>query len=327
PNWITYERIGTNGNSPICQMSIAEMQDYLDQSPSTASPPQPSASWGALRHHMYHGAVYHAHLMRGAARYPNYQPHRGVSVTSEAKAAAQSLLARPLAMLERAWKMHRLRRQPYRNHVVLCQLAHDSSLRAHGPFHTDGEFFETVIMAFAEGSTAKDRLIFKAHPLEDNFGEMRQSVASLARDYDLPPERVICLPGGRLAPLLDIATTAITVTSTAAMQALWRGLPLYCFGHTIYDKPGLTFEGNLQDFFTKAAPPDAQAFDILRRFLLAGCQLPGGFYTPKGRKQTIARLVPLMLRKRPIYDLDVAVTDLHFGPRLIASQNSPHVPR
>jgi capsular polysaccharide export protein len=66
--------------------------------------------------------------------------------------------------------------------------------------------------------------------------------------------------GGKLAPLLDSASSAVTVNSTSAQQALWRGLPLKCFGAAVYDKPEFVSEQPLAEFFRSPKPPDSAAY-------------------------------------------------------------------
>ncbi|MGE4325579.1 MAG: capsule biosynthesis protein CapA, partial [Pseudodonghicola sp.] len=51
PYWITYERGGSNGNSRLMDMTIAEMQSALALSDMEA--PLPPASWGDMRQHVF----------------------------------------------------------------------------------------------------------------------------------------------------------------------------------------------------------------------------------------------------------------------------------
>jgi capsular polysaccharide export protein len=109
---------------------------------------------------------------------------------------------------------------------------------------------DAVIDGFATGAPAHHHLVFKAHPLEDGPhpaagryppGRPRRNIA----------DRVHFVRGGKLAPLLDSARSAVTVNSTAAQQALWRGLPLKCFGRAVYDKPEFVSAQPLAEFFAR----------------------------------------------------------------------------
>jgi capsular polysaccharide export protein len=99
-------------------------------------------------------------------------------------------------------------------------------------------------------------------------------------------DRVHFVRGGKLAPLLDSASSAVTVNSTSAQQALWRGLPLKCFGAAVYDKPEFVSDQPLADFFRSPKPPDSAAYRLFRHYLLRTSQLPGSFYSARGRRRS-----------------------------------------
>ena len=109
--------------------------------------------------------------------------------------------------------------------------------------------------------------------------------------------------GGKLAYLLQAARSAVTVNSTSAHQALWRGLPVRSFGISVYDKPGLVSHQPLDAFFADPMPPDPGAYAIYRQFLLETSQIPGGFYSAKGRAQLFRQVVDRMLSPNAPYDL------------------------
>jgi capsular polysaccharide export protein len=100
---------------------------------------------------------------------------------------------------------------------------------------------------------------------------------------------------GKLAQLLNDARTAVTVNSTAGQQVLWRGIPLKVFGRAVYAKPEFVSEQSLPEFFQTATRPDNRAYKDFRRYLLETSQLPGGFYSARGRRQLMRQVVDMML--------------------------------
>ena len=107
---------------------------------------------------------------------------------------------------------------------------------------------------------------------------------------------------GKLAQLLNDARTAVTVNSTAAQQVLWRGIPLKVFGDAVYAKPEFVSEQPLTEFFATPGRPDNRAYKDYRRFLLETSQLPGGFYSARGRRQLLRQVVDMMLAEDDPYD-------------------------
>ncbi|MGR3320800.1 MAG: capsule biosynthesis protein [Pseudooceanicola sp.] len=299
PYWVTYERGGSNGNSRLMRMSVAEMRHALEQSDmDTALPP---ARWGDMRHHVFYGALYHWFVMFLNRGYANFRPHRDMPVTREFQLYLRRLLLMPLQAAERGIASLRVRHGGFPYHLVLLQLEHDSSFQKHSPFSSVTEFLDLVLKGFAEGAPRHHHLVFKAHPLEDGRAPIRRTIRDLTARYGLRG-RVHYVRGGKLARLLDDARGAVTVNSTAAQQVLFRGIPLKVFGHAVYDKPEFVSTQPLPDFFAGASRPDRKAFQDYRRFLLETSQVAGGFYSARARRQLLRQVIDMMLAAEDPYD-------------------------
>ena len=299
PYWATYERGGSNGNSRLMRITLEQMRTALSH--TADAPLVPPDRWGDLRQHMIHGALYHWHVMFRNHSFPNYRPHRDQSVQEEFKLQLLRLLRRPRHMLERWIATNRVRNGGWPYHVVLLQLEHDASFRAFSDFSSQTQFVEMVVEGFAKGAPAHHRLIFKAHPLEDGRAPIEATLKACAKRHGIS-DRVSYVRGGKLAALLKSARSAVTVNSTAAHQALWRGIPVRSFGTSVYDKPGLVSSQPLPAFFADPQSPDPEAHSVYRRFLLETSQIPGGFYSAKGRAQLLRQVVDLMLSANDPYE-------------------------
>ena len=299
PYWVTYERGGSNGNSRLMKLGVADMQRALRLSDmETHLPP---SHWGDMRQHVFYGALYHWFLMFPNAAYAHYRPHRALSVRQEFRLHLRRLLFMPISALERIVSTARIRRGGFPYHLALLQLEHDSAFQSHSPFSTMIEFLELVLGGFARGAPGHHHLVFKAHPLEDGRVDLRGSVMRRARELGLAG-RVHFVRGGKLAQLLGEARSAITVNSTAGQQVLWRGIPLKVFGDAVYAKPEFVSDQPLGDFFAAAARKDTRAYKDYRRFLLETSQLPGGYYSSGGRRQLLRQVVDMMLSPHDPYD-------------------------
>ena len=115
-------------------------------------------------------------------------------------------------------------------------------------------------------------------------------------------QRVHFVRGGKLAGLLNHARTAVTVNSTAAQQALWRGLPLKTFGAAVYAKPEFVSIQSLPEFFANPSRPDSRAYRDYRHYLLETSQITGGFYSALGRRAVLRQIVDMMLQADDPYD-------------------------
>lgn len=298
PWWVTYERGGSNGNSRLMSLNVEDMQQALEHS-DTQSPPPPS-HWGDMRQHIFYGALYHWFVLFLNRRYQNFRPHRELPVSKEFRLYFKRLALMPFHRIQRGWSTGLVRKSPHPYHLVLLQLGHDSSVQAHSDYSGMSAFLEQMITGFAKGAPGHHRLVIKEHPLENHREPLRRRVRQMARALGIE-DRVHYVPGGKLAKLLDEANSAVTINSTAGQQVLWRGIPLRIFGKSVYDKPEFVSHQAIEDFYANPDMPDAKAYRIYRQFLLETSQVPGGFYSRRGRRQLLRRAADMMLRANDPY--------------------------
>ncbi|MGR3343286.1 MAG: capsule biosynthesis protein [Paracoccaceae bacterium] len=299
PFWVTYERGGSNGNSRLMQMSVVEMQCGMSRADADVTPAPDH--WGDMKHHIFYGALYHAFLLVLNRRYKGFQRHRSIPVTREFRLYLNRLMLMPWHWAERVLATWRIKWGGFPYHLALLQLEHDASFQAHSSFADMREFLRLVIEGFAGGAPSHHHLVFKAHPLEDGRAPLQRDIRALATQYAVSA-RVHFVRGGKLARLLDQACSAVTVNSTSAQQALLRGLPLKAFGAAVYGKAEFISEQPLADFFANPSRPDADAYRAYRLFLLETSQIAGGFYSARGRRQVLRRVIDMMLRTEDPYE-------------------------
>ncbi|MEX0327365.1 MAG: capsule biosynthesis protein [Ruegeria sp.] len=300
PWWVTYERDGSNGNSRLMDLSVDQMQVALARSDAHALPPP--SHWGDMRQHIFYGAAYHWFLMFFNQGYRNFRRHRELPVSREFQLYFKRLILMPIHRLQRRLATSRVRRGGFPYHLVLLQLGHDSSVQSHSEFSGMCAFLDRIIAGFAAGAPQHHHLVIKEHPLENHREPLRKRARQLAKAYGLS-ERIHYVPGGKLARLLDDARSAVTINSTAGQQVLWRGISLRIFGRSVYDKPQFVSQQTIAAFFANPEPPDATAYRVYRRFLLETSQVPGGFYSRRGRQQLLRRAVDLMLQDQDPYQI------------------------
>jgi capsular polysaccharide export protein len=299
PYWVTYERDGSNGNSKLMNLSVAEMQKSLDALDMDL--PDAPARWGDMRQHMFWGALYHWFVLTGFWDYKNFRPHRALTVGQEFLLYGRRLIMMPFHRWERAVATLRIKHGGFPYHLVLLQLEHDSSFQKHSPFSTMTEFLSVVMDGFAKGAATHHHIVFKAHPLEDGRVPVARDIKRLAKLHGVA-HRVHFVRGGKLAALLNHARSVVTVNSTAAQQALWRGLPVKTFGAAVYAKPEFVSHQSLPMFFDLPTRPDSRAYRDFRHYLLETSQVPGGFYSSLGRRELLRQVVDMMLHIQDPYD-------------------------
>lgn len=298
PYWISYERQGSNGNSALMQIPLAQMRAALREQVSEVR--RPPAHWGDMRQHKFYGLSYHLLLLLANRRYRAYAGHRAIPVGREVRLNARRLLLSPLYALQRRLQWRHLRLSGWPFSLVLMQLEHDSNFLGHSPFTRNAQFIDQVIEAFARAAPRHHHLVFKAHPLEDGRAGNRAAIRAAAERCGVTA-RIHYIRGGKLAEILSHARAVITVNSTGAQQALWRGIPVKALGRAVYEKPGLVSDQDLDEFFTHPAPPDPQAYRVFRDYLLQTSQIPGGFYARRSRAHALRLVADMMLAAEDPY--------------------------
>ena len=69
------------------------------------------------------------------------------------------------------------------------------------------------------------------------------------------------------------------VNSTVGTAALEAGRPIKTLADPIYNLPGLTFQGDLDDFWKTREIPDANLMAAFRKVVMHTTLVNGGFYT------------------------------------------------
>lgn len=299
PFWITYERGGSNGHSRLMRIGLDEMRRAMHGREGEVS--RPPARWGDMRQHKFYGAFYHGLLMVANRRYPGFRSHRSISVRAEFRLHLRRLLMTPWLAAARSLAEARVRRGGFPYVLVLMQLEHDASFQAHSDFTEMSEFTDRVLEAFKTSAPRHHHIVFKAHPLEDGRGHIRSRIKEKAAQLGIA-HRVHFIHGGKLAPMVAQARSAITVNSTAAQQALWRGVPVLALGRSVYQKPGIVSSQSLEAFLARPARPDSHAYRLYRDYLLETSQVPGGFYAQRSRAATLRLVVDMMLAPEDPYD-------------------------
>ena len=90
----------------------------------------------------------------------------------------------------------------------------------------------------------------------------------------------------------------ITVNSTSGFVALEQGKPTIALGDPVYNLPKLTFQGNLDDFWTNPTPPDPYTFECFQRVVLYCTQINGGFYCRSGIRLAVENSAKLLISER-----------------------------
>jgi capsular polysaccharide export protein len=280
PDWITFEQGGVNGYS-----SLPNDPDWYRERardlPEWRRPPEVP---GSFRRRAVEDVLYYFASLAASRRFPYYRTHRPYHQLIEYAGWLRRLALMRKNQRPAAEAIESLTGDPI--FFFPLQLDCDYQMRVHSPFRATHIAIDYVFRSFAAHASPTARLVVKLHPLDSGLVDWAGMVGHIAVEQ-LVAERVTVLDGGELPKLLQRCHAVVTVNSTVATQALANGLPVIALGKAMYNLPGLTYQGDLDHFWTGADPPDAELFDAFRRVLAACCMIPGSFFNETGLRLAV----------------------------------------
>jgi capsular polysaccharide export protein len=97
-------------------------------------------------------------------------------------------------------------------------------------------------------------------------------------------DRIDFLDGGDLDELTRHSAGMVTINSTSSMIALRYLKPLKTMGSSLFDLPGLSWQGSLDTFWSDAGAPSAEDVSDFISVLAQHCHVRGDFYGTEGRR-------------------------------------------
>jgi len=275
PDYVTLEQFGVNGHSKLSRQ--------LDRLEGNLLASKKHEVGNAYWHMVWYSTIYFALGALGKPWFRHYQHHR------------------PLTLLEGLpWLRSIWRKQWYRctergvqaqltTHgvgalnffLVPLQVFNDAQIKEHSDFETVERFIEVTLRSFAQHAPAGTRLVFKHHPMDRGQRDYTALIRRLVQQAAVAA-RVHYIHDQHLPSLLDHACGVVVVNSTVGLSALHHDAPTKVCGNALYDMPGLTWQGTLDDFWCAAstAKPDRGLYQRFRAYLVATTQLNGSFYKP-----------------------------------------------
>ncbi|MCA8046379.1 capsule biosynthesis protein [Burkholderia arboris] len=286
PHWITLENHGVNGRSrmPVDPREYMRLRDVIP----AAEPGVPTGY--NLYERVFHDITYRVANALLVWRFPLYRSHRpkngvfeytGLAVRAllqgkhrrEAEAVTRELLAN---------------RRPY--YLFPLQLNSDAQIVVHSPFEGVRDAIDYVVRSFARHAPRDATLLIKNHPLDTGMIEYQRFAMSIAREAGIG-DRVRFINSGHLPTLLEHARGVVVVNSTVGLSALHHERPLVVLGTAIYNMPGLTWQGKLDDFWRGGDLPDMHLYHAFLDYVMHHTQINGDFYTRTGIEMAVAGAV------------------------------------
>lgn len=284
PNLFTLEKNGVNHFSCITKLHF----ERIRQAPEAQCEPiiqnkYPHSYW----YMVCWGIAYWFINLINRSHYPDYTHHRILDARmgwNWTKSFFQYWLYRLIdkpkrdCLLKNPSGAH----QHGRLFLLPLQVHDDSQMVIHSDFQAIEDVLETVISSFAQHSfsgSGSDVLVIKHHPMDRGHKNYAQYIKKLANLYAIQ-DRIVYIHDIAVPELLMRCDGCVTVNSTSGLQSLAYGVPTINLGCSFYDKPGLTFQGILDEFWLDAGEVNRNNIKTFRNYLLHHTQVNGSLYDP-----------------------------------------------
>ncbi len=138
-------------------------------------------------------------------------------------------------------------------YAVPLQVHSDTQITKCSDFRSIEQFIKKVVRSFEQHAPADTKLVFKVHPMDRGYKDYSDLIAGL--DHGLGGGRLWYVDRVHLPTLLSHARGVVTINSSVGISALSHNTRTITLGKAVYDLPGLTFQGGLDEFWTQAHRP------------------------------------------------------------------------
>ena len=269
PHWLTLELDGVNGYSRLTR----NKNWFVDQARQLPPEPELPPITSSFRRRVRDSARHYMAVHLKPLAFPFYRTHRSEPALLEALGWGWKYLVGNSRARAAEKLLDQLEGEPF--FLLPLQLSGDYQIRNHSPFPDMPAAVAYVMESFAAHAPSGSNLLIKAHPLDCSFFNWGRFIRQRAKRLAIA-ERVHFIDGGDLEKLASKTRGMICVNSTSGTLALEAGTAVCTLGDAIYNVPGLTFQGHLDDFWIRPIPPEPGLYRAFRRVLVDRCLVRGG---------------------------------------------------
>ncbi|OOF81800.1 capsule biosynthesis protein [Rodentibacter ratti] len=275
PDYITLEKAGVNAFSILPK----EADFFLKQAQNLPEPKQPLKLAKGFLPMAKRAIVYYIQAYCKRSDFPKYQHHRILNLKYYIKLWVKSAIKRTCYYFrDRTFAQQVSAGKFGEFFIVPLQVYDDSQVKVHCDYGSVEAFLKEVLRSFAENAPIHLNLIVKHHPMDRGFIDYRHIIQTFEQHYPQLRGRISYIHDVPLPVLLRYGKGMVTLNSTSGISALLHNMPVITLGRANYDFEGLTYQGNLADFWANPLPPNPMVFNAYRKYHLHKTMINGSFY-------------------------------------------------
>lgn len=272
PDYVTLEQNGVNGRSELPK------DPKFYQTRILRRLKQPLKVGSSFYNAMAYAMMYHGASRLAWMGFRHYKHHRPLTILEGLRWIRAGLRKIKFERLEKGVLSMLCEKFSRRFYLVPLQVHNDAQITEHSAYSSSEEFIAEIIESFSGNAPEETLLVLKHHPLDRGYRDYTLYIRDLALQHGVS-DRVHYIHDLHLPTLLKNARGVVLINSTVGISALQRGIRVKACGKAIYNFAGLTFQGELDDFWRDTSPFfDIRLFEKFRSFLIEQTQINGNFY-------------------------------------------------
>jgi len=270
PNYITFERGGTNFNTTI--PLDAEFYNQLEL-PEIRRPRSVGNTfwWEAA-----YGIIYAIILTYFSKDYPHYEHHRDLRATHHAPLWWLSVGRKLYYSVKEAGLTKRMIEHGGGFFLAPLQV-HDDFQVKNSRFDDVKDFIDEVTDSFAKHAPKDCWLVFKHHPKDRGFRDYTAYVRQVGERCGLTG-RIFYVHDLHLPTLLKSARGCVVINSTVGLSSLYHRTAVKCLDRSVYEM--FTSKLPLDEFWSSPGKVNRSGVEAYIRWLALNVQINGTFYRP-----------------------------------------------
>lgn len=293
PGWLTIERDGLG----LLSHFPNEAQYLLDQAQHLPEPLKSKAYSYPFSQMAFWDVSYNLVNYFLFWIYPWYQRHTPYNPIQEYTFAALRLMGERRAQRQAKKVILKLRDSGAVYYVLPLQLNGDFQIRDYSPFDSMGDAIEMIMKSFARHAPPQSRLLIKQHPLDPGIDKLKAVTLNLAGRMNIK-DRVDYIDGGNLDMAYQFSSGAVMVNSSAAVGALDQEVPVKTLAPAIYDIEGITFQGELDQFWQSGFKLNKNIYSAFKTILKHSTQIPGALYGKEALESAVEGMAEKIIDRR-----------------------------
>ncbi len=276
-HYVTLEKNGVNAYS-----SIPKNKEFFLSQPKQELPKVEIIS-KSFTPMAIKSMLYYHHLRRQTKLYPYYEHHRKISRSYYAKVWIRSLYRKVIyTFSEKSFEKKVTSGQLGEFFIFPLQVHNDSQIKVHSKYKDVAEPLKDVLDSFVQFAPKNVSLVVKhhPHPIERGATNYSNIINKYIKQYPELQNRLYYVHNIPLPIFLrqERAKGMVTVNSTSGLSSLIHSIPVKTLGKANYDFEGLTYQGELDKFWSHTEVVDDELFTAYRNYHLIKTHLNGCFY-------------------------------------------------